>query len=966
MARFAIKTTPTKEKIKTRVMELFETADDLKKLFNSILPKNSLLKSILKIDDYTDKDKICEIVLSYLGNNFFVYVGKVRPDLDEEDDDEIQLDRKIDPAHVVREKFLEQICIYNKDNYDKKKQEIIDSFNENKKPEVATLKELSQHKSFLSGHWAKDLCNKVLLLPDIIVERPETEPPLPETIDLLKKSHLPRLYDFQVEALIKIHNMLNDAEDKDGRQKRLLVNLPTGAGKTRMTVQAIIEWLNLRDQGESENAHEQQKNPNGLIFWLASTNELCSQASDSFQQLFDDLGTARKINLTNWFGSNRRDLRNILDDKPGTHIVITNTNHTNKKFKHFRNKSAGPFRFDWFKDSPELAEIREKTIAIVIDEAHEVTGDRYKDFLAAMGFDLNKDKRGLDKKNYNTQNIVLIGLTATPYKGSGITHWYKCQSCSDIFKNKAAANRHTTKNNTHNIKQIKPFAEDEFLDQTDSEPSYFDSLDPETRKIHKTFGGVFIPIPHKSNFNSRPVAIIDIPPTAHIGDSVKISGRNSYDEYSELEFSWEISSFDKLIKESIEPEFYFKFIQEGQYTIRLSITNEKKTESHLDYKIKILSREKTGIKGRGDLSDTKEFYDILTNDQKILCKITHGVIEGPFSKLSNAELKKWKMGTLDNEDGKISNDEAYNTKICDAVDKCIKNYGKERVLLFANGVKHSQELMLIFRVKYGYEKAESIDGKTNPGIRRRIIKEFRDGKIPILCNFGVLTTGFDVPKIDTVVICRDVGSNALYTQMIGRGQRGPKPGGTDELWLITSNFPHQTETKSDLKLGWEALAENWQKFPTDIKKDLGVTDFEYQNITEDSKTEFQTYSLILNMDPIEDLKLKCQTCGVITQGLKNNLDSYGYKSDKVDEKTFKDAVKKLLEKNDFHKNCKFCRKIINEAKISKCEFTKYIAKNHELDPIFVIIVNYIHNYQTKNKFVINWEIIKNDLKKYII
>ena len=151
------------------------------------------------------------------------------------------------------------------------------------------------------------------------------------------------------------------------------------------------------------------------------------------------------------------------------------------------------------------------------------------------------------------------------------------------------------------------------------------------------------------------------------------------------------------------------------------------------------------------------------------------------------------MGKLNNENSKISNDVIYNTKICEIVDRCIRKYDKKNILIFANGVKHSQELMLILRIKYGHKKAESVDGTTNPGIRRRIVKEFRDGTIPILCNFGVLTTGFDVPKIDVVLIARDVGSNALYTQMIGRGQRGPKPGGTDELWLITSNFPHQTQ-----------------------------------------------------------------------------------------------------------------------------------------------------------------------------
>jgi len=966
------------DKIKNRVMELFETSDDLKEFFNSILPPNSLLKEMLKIKEKENKEEICEILLSYLGDNFFVYVGKVRSDEEVEFEGEVitkslykdiknnlldtelltpeQINRftlivekydnltKINPVHIVREKLLEQICIFWKDQYDNKKKEIIDSFNlkqRKEKDKVKTLEELSKSKKFLVGAWAKKLCNETLRLPDIIIEKPEKEPPLPETTPLEKNNRLPRLYDFQTEALIEIHNLFNNSKEHEWRQKRLLVNVPTGAGKTRMTVQAIIEWLNLYKEGKCENAHEQQKNDNGLIFWFASTNELCSQASDSFQEIFSHIGTANDINLTNWFGNNRRSLKKIRDEKPGIHIVITNTQHTNKNFKHYENEEGGKYRYDKFRDSPELEELRKNTIAVVIDEAHEVTNEGYRDFLAAMGFDYSPNKRGLDKKVYNTQNIVLIGLTATAYKGSGITDW---------------SNKHD-----------ESFADDDII------PPYFKKLDPQSKIIHRTFGGIFLPIPHKTIFDSRPVVIIDVPLTGQIGDSLKISGINSYDQYSELDYFWEISTFEKIIYstesklKSDLPEFYHKFVKEGDYSIRLTVVNAKNISRRTEQKIRILPKENSRIKRTGDLSDTKEFYDILTNDQNILCKITHGVVDGPQSNLSKSELKKWRMGTLDNEDGDVSTDVEYNTKLCEIVDKCIRVYGKKRILIFANGVRHSQELMMILRVNYNHKKAESVDGSTNPGIRRRIIKEFRKGSIPILCNFGVLTTGFDVPKIDTVIIARDVGSNALYTQMIGRGQRGPKSGGTEELWLITSNFPHTTDNNEDLKLGWEALAKNWQKFPSDIKNDLGLNqnDLKIENASDKPENEVKINKFILNIEPIEDLKLKCQLCGVITQGLKNNLDAYGYNSDLVFDEKFQKQVKNSLEQNKFSKNCKFCRDIITILGESKCEFTNYIAKNHELDPISLLIIKYIHKYQTKNKFTINWKIIKNDLKNIL-
>ena len=66
-------------------MQLYETVDELKDLFKSILPKNSLLKTILKIDTYQDRNEVCDILLSYLGNNFFATLGKIRGDVETKD-----------------------------------------------------------------------------------------------------------------------------------------------------------------------------------------------------------------------------------------------------------------------------------------------------------------------------------------------------------------------------------------------------------------------------------------------------------------------------------------------------------------------------------------------------------------------------------------------------------------------------------------------------------------------------------------------------------------------------------------------------------------------------------------------------------------------------------------------------------------------------------------------------------------
>src|SRR5699024_11495508 len=55
--------------------------------------------------------------------------------------------------------------------------------------------------------------------------------------------------------------------------------------------------------------------------------------------------------------------------------------------------------------------------------------------------------------------------------------------------------------------------------------------------------------------------------------------------------------------------------------------------------------------------------------------------------------------------------------------------------------------------------------------RDKIIEDFKKDKHGIMCNVGVLTTGFDCPSIDTVILNRSTQSLILYLQMIGRGAR---------------------------------------------------------------------------------------------------------------------------------------------------------------------------------------------------
>lgn len=74
-----------------------------------------------------------------------------------------------------------------------------------------------------------------------------------------------------------------------------------------------------------------------------------------------------------------------------------------------------------------------------------------------------------------------------------------------------------------------------------------------------------------------------------------------------------------------------------------------------------------------------------------------------------------------------------------------------------------------------------VSADTTKSDRERILAEFKAGKIKVVANVGVLTTGFDYPELDTVVLCRPTMSLSLYYQMVGRVIR-PCPGKNG--WVI--------------------------------------------------------------------------------------------------------------------------------------------------------------------------------------
>lgn len=67
--------------------------------------------------------------------------------------------------------------------------------------------------------------------------------------------------------------------------------------------------------------------------------------------------------------------------------------------------------------------------------------------------------------------------------------------------------------------------------------------------------------------------------------------------------------------------------------------------------------------------------------------------------------------------------------------------------------------------------AAMVHGGTPDAERDRILSEFKAGEIRALTNVGVLTTGFNHPALDALIMLRPTKSTSLYVQMLGRGMR---------------------------------------------------------------------------------------------------------------------------------------------------------------------------------------------------
>ncbi len=136
----------------------------------------------------------------------------------------------------------------------------------------------------------------------------------------------------------------------------------------------------------------------------------------------------------------------------------------------------------------------------------------------------------------------------------------------------------------------------------------------------------------------------------------------------------------------------------------------------------------------------------------------------------------------------LGRDEQRNLRIVTAVEELTTRH--RRIIVFAASVDHAYLIRAVLSAR-GHE-ALVVTGEMEQGARDRAIRRYK-GSAPepiIMCNFGVLTTGFDAPKTSAAVIARPTRSLVLYSQMVGRATRGPRAGGNETAEILTVVDPN--------------------------------------------------------------------------------------------------------------------------------------------------------------------------------
>jgi superfamily II DNA or RNA helicase len=165
-----------------------------------------------------------------------------------------------------------------------------------------------------------------------------------------------------------------------------------------------------------------------------------------------------------------------------------------------------------------------------------------------------------------------------------------------------------------------------------------------------------------------------------------------------------------------------------------------------------------------------EIYNELLVGEPLLSLVEKGFLAKANTYTYDVALGTLKVGI--NGDYTVkSSEELYSNNLMQ--EKLLYAYEQKskgkKTLIFNNGINTSLHVYETFKAE-GYA-VRHLDNTNSKQDRADILQWFKETPDAILTSVGILTTGFDEPSVETIILNRATKSITLYYQMIGRGSR---------------------------------------------------------------------------------------------------------------------------------------------------------------------------------------------------
>jgi superfamily II DNA or RNA helicase len=159
----------------------------------------------------------------------------------------------------------------------------------------------------------------------------------------------------------------------------------------------------------------------------------------------------------------------------------------------------------------------------------------------------------------------------------------------------------------------------------------------------------------------------------------------------------------------------------------------------------------------------------------------------------------------------------------------------KKTLIFNNGIITSLGVLDVFK-EAGFKNIKHLDNTNSNEERKDILKWFKETPNAILTSVGILTTGFDEPTVESIILNRATKSLTLYFQMIGRGSR-KLPNKDDFTIIDLGNNAARFGLWTD-KLDWQHIFKYPEQYIHNLKGDAEIELNFFYNMTAELRAKF--------------------------------------------------------------------------------------------------------------------------------